>query len=108
MLARPWSSAENNKSLRSLTDATLKRLYNRESDVERAVVEAVEEVAKARELPMAVIATAWCLKKGVNPIVGLSSKDRIDEAVYASKVVLTDEEVAKLEAPYEPRAVTGY
>lgn len=54
---------------------------------------------------MAVVATAWCLSKGVNPIVGLSSKKRIDEAVNASKIELTDAEVAKLESAYQPKAV---
>ena len=65
-------------------------------------------MAKAKGVPMAVVATAWCLsKEGVNPIVGLSSKERIDEIVGAVKLILT-EEVAKLEAPYLPKAVTGY
>lgn len=57
---------------------------------------------------MAVVATAWCLNKGVNPIVGLNSKERIDEAVLATKVVLTEAEIAKLELAYQPKAVMGY
>jgi len=44
---------------------------------------------------MATISTAWCLSKGVNPIVGLNSKERIDEAVKAVKLVLSEEEIAK-------------
>lgn len=57
---------------------------------------------------MAVVATAWCLSKGVNPIVGLNSKERIDEAVLAAEVELTEEEIAKLESVYLPKSVTGY
>lgn len=57
---------------------------------------------------MAVIATAWCLSKGVNPIVGLNSKDRIDEVVEAVKVVLSAEEIDKLEAAYVPKNVIGF
>ena len=39
---------------------------------------------------MAVVATAWCLsKRGVNPIVGLNSKERIDEIIKAVKIRLT-------------------
>jgi len=68
----------------------------------------VEEVAKSRGVPMAVVATAWTLSKGVNPIVGLNSKQRIDEVVQAAKFVLTEEEILKLESAYQPKAVTGY
>jgi len=69
----------------------------------------VEEVAKSRGVPMAVVATAWCLsKKGVNPIVGLNSKERIDEIIEAVKITLTEKEVAKLEAAYVPKIVMGY
>jgi aryl-alcohol dehydrogenase-like predicted oxidoreductase len=58
---------------------------------------------------MAVVATAWCLsKEGVNPIVGLNSKERIDEILEAVKIVLTKEEIAKLEAAYVPKIVMGY
>jgi aryl-alcohol dehydrogenase-like predicted oxidoreductase len=69
----------------------------------------VEEVAKSRGVSMAVVATAWCLSKdGVNPIVGLNSKERIDEIVDAVKIALTKEEVEKLEAAYVPTIVMGY
>ena len=80
-----------------------------DNKADKAIVTAVEEIAKARGLPMAVIATAWCLsKEGVNPIVGLNSIERINEALSAVKVGLTKEEVAKLEEAYSPKFVTGY
>ena len=107
-LARPWSSLAA-PTLRADHDATLKRLVNQENEADKATVKAVEEIARARTLPMAVIATAWCLsKEGVNPIVGLNSIERIDEIVTAVKVKLSEEEVEKLEAAYVPKAVTGY
>ncbi len=95
-------------SLRAQHDATLARLYNRENQVDKAIVDMVQEVAEARKLPMAAIATAWCLSKGFNPIVGLNSKERIDEAVLAANIDLTKDEIAKLESAYQPKAVTGY
>ena len=55
---------------------------------------------------MAAVATAWCLsKQGVNPIIGLGSKERIDQAVQAIKLKLTDDEIGKLEEGYAPKAV---
>jgi aryl-alcohol dehydrogenase-like predicted oxidoreductase len=69
-LARPWNSATT-PTLRSDHDATLKRLTNRENEADKNIVAAVEAIAKARDLPMAVIATTWCLsKKCVNSDCG--------------------------------------
>lgn len=109
ILARPWSSTTDSTSIRSANDTVINRLIDRENAANEAIVNAVEEVAKSRGVPMAVVATAWCLsKKGVNPIVGLNSKQRIDEILEAVKIVLTEEEVAKLEAAYVPKIVIGY
>ncbi|KAH7000958.1 NADP-dependent oxidoreductase domain-containing protein [Ilyonectria destructans] len=108
ILTRPWNALDVNTSLRSQYDVAIPRLYGRESQTDKAIVDAVEEIAKARQLPMAVIATAWCLHKGVNPIVGLNTKERIDEAVLAAKTALTEEEVATLEKAYQPKAMTGH
>jgi aryl-alcohol dehydrogenase-like predicted oxidoreductase len=106
-LARPWGSKTD--SIRSANDTVIGRLIDRESTANKAIVNAVEMVAKSRGVPMAVLATAWCLtKKGVNPIIGLNSKERIDEIVEAVKIVLTDEEVATLEAAYVPNIVMGF
>ena len=55
---------------------------------------------------MAAVAIAWTLsKQGVNPIVGLSSKKRIDEAVAAIHVKLTEKEVKELEELYAPKEI---
>ena len=107
-MARPWNNIDKNASLRAKHDNTLSRLYEKDDRVDKAIVDVAEEVAKARQLPMSVISSAWCLHKGVNPIVGLNSKERIDEAVLAAKTVLSDEEITKLEAHYQPKNIMGY
>jgi aryl-alcohol dehydrogenase-like predicted oxidoreductase len=107
LLARPWST-DNAASLRAATDITQTRLLPRDDAVNKIIIGIVEEIAEERKLPMAVVAAAWCLHKGMNPIVGLNSKKRIDEAVEAVKVTLTAEEVGRLEAVYVPRSVIGH
>ena len=58
---------------------------------------------------MAVIAAAWCLsKEGVIPVVGLNSRQRIDEMVTAVKLKLTAEETRYLEELYRPLPVNGH
>lgn len=106
VLARPW---KDRNSTRENTDNFLRTMIGRENEVDKAIVDRVEEVAKKRGVAMAAVATAWCLsKKSVNPIIGLSSKERIDQAVEAIKFKLTEEEIKYLEEPYLPKKVQGY
>lgn len=79
-------------------------------DADFAVVDAVTKVAKARGVSNAVVAYAWLLARpGVTaPIVGASKVWQVEEAVAALDVVLTADEMAALEAPYQPHRVLGH
>lgn len=85
-----------------------------ETETDHTIIDRVEEISKKRGVSMTTVATAWCLtKKGVNPIVGLSSIERIDSAVNAVKWVkesggLTEDEVKYLEEGYRPKVTVGY
>jgi diketogulonate reductase-like aldo/keto reductase len=57
---------------------------------------------------MACIATAWCIKKGVCPIIGLSSKERVDETIKNVNYKLSDEDAKYLEEMYRPKERQGY
>ncbi|KAL2798405.1 NADP-dependent oxidoreductase domain-containing protein [Aspergillus keveii] len=105
LLARPWKSEP---TLRESTDGALNVLLrNRETEADKAIVDRVEEIAKKKGVSMAQVAIAWSLShKNENPILGLSSKERIDEAIAAIKVKLTDEEIAYLEEPYVPKTLS--
>ena len=106
-LARPW---QNRDTSRAKTDHFLHSLVRaRETEVDEMIVKRVEEVATKHRVSMAQVATAWVLKKGgIYPIIGLSSKERIDQAVEAVKFQLTDDEAKYLEEPYLPKVVAGY
>ncbi|KAL1959332.1 hypothetical protein VTO42DRAFT_2519 [Malbranchea cinnamomea] len=103
-LARPWKSRS---TVRENTDSALKAIVRgRETEADKAIVDRVEEVAKRKGVSMAQVAIAWCLsKESVNPILGLNSKERIDEAVASLKVKLTKDEIEYLEEPYLPKAI---
>lgn len=105
-LTRDWDET----SARSETDAFGKTLYANTADADRKVVEAVARVALARGIPRAQVALAWVLAKPVvsAPIVGATRMGHLDDAVAALSVKLTAEEIAELEAPYVPHAVTGF
>jgi aryl-alcohol dehydrogenase-like predicted oxidoreductase len=57
---------------------------------------------------MACIATAWCIKKGVCPIIGLSSKERVEETVKNANYKLSDEDAKYLEEKYRPKERQGF
>lgn len=93
---------------RARTDAFGDSLYTPEVDF--AVVDAVTEVAQARGVSNAQVALAWVLQKpGVTaPIVGATKLAHLEDALAAEQLELTSDEVAKLEAPYAPHAVSGH
>ena len=70
---------------------------------DQEIIRRVEEVAKKRDTTMAIVSIAWVLSKGCNPIVGLSSTGRVDEALKAIEFKLTEEESKYLEEPYRPK-----
>jgi len=106
VLSRPWNVRD---TYRERTDEYVQILGRKKEDkVDEEIVGRVEEVAKKLGKSMAQVATAWCLHKGVMPIVGLGSKERIDEAVDAVKVKLSKEDVRYLEELYQPKVRTGY
>ncbi|MCJ1231206.1 hypothetical protein MMC12_007883 [Toensbergia leucococca] len=106
-LARPWN---DRTTTREKSDKFLHGLVrSRDSEVDKVIVDRLEEVAKKRGVGMATVATAWCLSKGgVNPIIGLGSKQRIDQAVEAVAFKLEEEDAKYLEEPYLPRSIQGY
>jgi 1-deoxyxylulose-5-phosphate synthase len=79
-----------------------------DSDFE--VVDVVREVAGDRGLPAAQIALAWLLAKPTVTavIVGATKLEHLEDAIAATKVALTDEDTARLEAPYRPHPVLGH
>lgn len=54
---------------------------------------------------MAMVSLSWLLGKGCYPIVGLNSIERVREAIEATNLQLTEEEVKYLEEPYHPRNI---
>ena len=109
-LARPYDSRE---TTREKTDKWLNVLVrSRENEADKAIIDRVEEIAKKHGVSMTTIATAWCLSKKVCPIVGLGSKERIDQAVesvkFASSGKFTEEDIKYLEEPYLPKSIQGH
>jgi aryl-alcohol dehydrogenase-like predicted oxidoreductase len=102
VLTRPWSQ----RSHREDNDNYLHVLMrNKASLADEIAVGRVEELAKVHNVSMACIATAWSISKGCCPIIGMSSKARIEEAVRNAQFRLSSEECEYLESAYMPKPV---
>lgn len=110
-LSRPFS---DRTTLREKSDTGLALIVrDKETKIDEDIIGRVEQISKKKNVSMTTIAIAWCLSKpNVNPIVGLSSIERIDQAVaavkFASEGGLTAEDIEFLEAGYAPKTRTGF
>jgi aryl-alcohol dehydrogenase-like predicted oxidoreductase len=103
-LARAWDDARG--TARSASDGFADMLYPPLTEAaDRAVIDAVGAVARARGVTRAQVALAWLHGKPVvgAPLVGASSVRQIDEAVASLDLRLREDEVRALESPYTPR-----
>jgi len=107
-LARPWESEPS--TARAKTDGFGRSLYDKTQDVDRAVVERVGQIAKAKGVPHAQVALAWLLHKPavIAPIVGATKLDHLEDAVAAVSLKLSPQEIASLEELYLPHAIAGF
>jgi aryl-alcohol dehydrogenase-like predicted oxidoreductase len=104
-LGRPASHAMDRQTTRAKSDNVLDMAFD-DADVE--TLKRVEDIAKARGNSNAQIAIAWLLAKGVTaPIVGASKMQHLEDAIAAADIVLTEDEIARLDAPYRPKPVAG-
>jgi aryl-alcohol dehydrogenase-like predicted oxidoreductase len=108
ILAGNRTAAGERLTVRARTDAFGDSLYA--PDLDMPVVEHAGEVAARRGLPTAQVALAWVLHRpGVTaPIVGATRPEHLEDALAAEQLSLGEDEIADLEAPYVPHAVSGH
>jgi aryl-alcohol dehydrogenase-like predicted oxidoreductase len=105
-LTRDWEET----TPRSGTDEFGKTLYTSNEASDREIVDRVRKTAEARGVSRAQVALAWMLHKPfvTAPIIGATKAHHLEDALAALELSLSDEEIAELEAPYTPRAVSGH
>jgi aryl-alcohol dehydrogenase-like predicted oxidoreductase len=108
LLTRPWGDASTTRgSSYPATDSAGTPTY---LDTDKGTVDAVQQVAAARGIPIAQVAMAWVLRNPVvdAPIVGATKARHLADAVAALDVRLTDDEAAALEEHYVTRKPAYY
>ncbi len=109
----PWSPLAGGVLARSGPSSTVRSATAqalRQSEADRAVIDAVAKIATARGAAPAQVALSWVMDApGITaPIVGATRLSHLEDAIKAAHLILTAEERAALEAPYQPRAITGH
>ncbi len=96
------------ETARAKSDEYAHQLYYQPADF--TVADRVLEVAKARGVSGSQIALAWVLGKPyvTAPIIGATRLEHLDQAIAALDIRLSDEEVKKLEEPYQLHPVLGH
>ena len=80
---------------------------NREQNL--ALVETLRGLADSRGASVAQVAIAWVLHRGddIVPLVGARTRERLDEALGATQVELSEDDLAELEGAVPADAVAG-
>lgn len=101
----PW----NAKNKRMANDYKVCEKYAETADVDKPIVDRIEEVAKKRGIPMVQVALAWVRSKSpvLAPIMGFSAPDEIGTALGCLDITLTPDETRYLEELYVPHKVVG-
>jgi aryl-alcohol dehydrogenase-like predicted oxidoreductase len=107
LLAGSKSAAGERLTTRANTDPFLDSLYRPELDF--PVIDRAGEVAAERGVSTAQVALAWLLHKPdvTAPIVGATKLEHLEDALAAEQLTLSGDEIARLEEPYVPHAVSG-
>ncbi|MCW5876888.1 MAG: aldo/keto reductase [Anaerolineales bacterium] len=107
-LAGNRSPEDLGTTTRAKTDSFAHEMYYAPEDFK--IVAAVSELAKAKGVSNAQIALAWLLHQpGVcAPIVGATKMKHLEDAVAATQLALSPEELARLEEHYTPHPVLGH
>jgi len=108
LLAGNRTSSGDRLTTRAQTDQFADSLYVPELDF--PVVDRVGAVAEERGTSSAQVALSWLLHKpGVTaPIVGATKLEHLEDALAAEQLTLSDDEIARLEEPYVPHAISGH
>ncbi|KAF2188493.1 Aldo/keto reductase [Zopfia rhizophila CBS 207.26] len=80
------------------------------TEEDKKINEKIQKIAEAREVTMTTVAIAWVLSKPfiTAPILGLSKKERVDEAISAITFQLSPAEVVSIDELYAPRKIIGF
>ena len=105
----PWGPLDEGRLARSAKVKNTVRGKSKEiTEKDTRIIDRVEKIAEKKCWKMSQVALAWINRRVSSPIVGLSSVPRMEEALAANDMTLTEEEDIFLEKLYEHRSIRGH
>ncbi|MCL7379821.1 aldo/keto reductase [Streptomyces sp. 35G-GA-8] len=114
----PWSPLARGRltrdpdeqTTRNSTDSAEEILYGRTAKADRGIIDAVAAIATERAVSRAQVALAWVMHQPAitAPIVGTTKPHHLTDAVAATELKLTTEELTRLEEHYTTRPASGF
>ena len=71
--------------------------YNKVLPQLEKLTSAMNEIGERQGASIAQVAIAWAIAKNTLPIIGVTKTSQVEEAVHASEIGLTEDEMEKLE-----------
>jgi aryl-alcohol dehydrogenase-like predicted oxidoreductase len=105
LLSGHWSRDRQARDFRGI----LPRFQGGNLDRNLALVEALRPISKAKGASIAQVAIAWVLSRGpdIVPLVGARRRDRLAEALAATELVLTSQDLTSIEEAIPAHAAAG-
>lgn len=101
-------STWDSHSSRSTTDVTMRSKYDAAKAQDMPIITRVAHIADKLGVPMAQVALAWHWAHGQSaPIVGCSTPQRVEQAVAATDLTLSAEDITFMEEPYTAHELVG-
>ncbi len=94
-------------SLRGRIDHIGVLKYGSTLDMDEPIIRRVHELSQRYGVSMTTIALAWELSKTTSPVVGATKPGRVAGVVGALDLVLSEDDIAYLEEPYQPHRLVG-
>ncbi|KAL2837346.1 Aldo/keto reductase [Aspergillus pseudoustus] len=106
-LTRPWSQFSETSRGETQGAGFLGRAA---TEADKKINEQIKKIANQHDVSMATVAISWSLSKPfiTAPILGMSKKERVDEAVQAISFELSPAELKSIDDLYEAKAVIGH
>lgn len=71
--------------------------YNKVLDQLDGLIHAMKEIGDLKNASVAQVAIAWAISKNTLPIIGVTKPSQVEDAIQASKLILSTEEIEKIE-----------
>jgi len=107
-LSGKYTRVDDASSIRAQSDKYLKSRYFKPEDFD--VVERVVEISREKDVSPSQIALAWLFSKDyvTAPILGITKKEHLEQAVEALEIKLSNDDIKRLEEPYKPHPILGH